>query len=157
MNRTLMVAAFAAVVVFAASTAGAVTSDHLQCFKIKDDVANAAYAATLTPTDPTFAAGVGCKILMPAKLLCVDTVKSAVTPAPPGAPDGAPAQTYLCYKTKCPLQAPTWTADDQFGTHNITVLKTGLLCAPVNTIPATTTTTLFTCASAMDCPGMATE
>ena len=85
----------------------------------------------------------------------MDTTKSAVTPPPPGAPDAEPAQTYLCYKTKCPKQQPTATFEDQFGTHNVIVKTTALVCAPVSVV--TTTTMPFVCATASDCPGMDTE
>ena len=141
-----------------AAKAEALTSDHLQCYKVKDAAAKASYVATLTPTDPAFVAANGCSIKVPAKLICVDTTKSAVSPAPPGAPDGPPAQTYLCYKTKCPASTATKTVSDQFGSHALTVGKTGLLCAPVDTVLATTTTTLDPgCLTAGDCPGMDTD
>lgn len=117
--------------VLGATTAFAQIPDHLQCFKIKDAATKAAYTADLTPTDPTFAPAPGCKLNVPAKYVCVDVVKSNVSPAPPGSPDGGAAQKYLCYKTSCPVTQPTASLDDQFGTHAITVKKTGLVCAPV--------------------------
>ena len=118
-------------------------ADHLQCFKIKDNAVKATYTANLTPTDNTFAAATGCRIKVPAKLLCVDTQKTNVTPPPPGAAAGAPAQKYLCYKAKCPKAPATTTIQDQFGTHQVTVKTTSLLCAP-EPAPTTTTTTTST-------------
>lgn len=112
------------------SQAGA-QADHLQCFKIKDALAKAEYTADITPDDLAFPASAGCTIKTPAKLLCVDAVKSNVTPTPPGADPGATAQKYLCYKAKCPKAQPTATLDDQFGTHAVEVKVTSLLCAPV--------------------------
>src|SRR5690349_5850121 len=78
------------------------TPDHLQCFKIKDAAAKKVYTADLTPGNNAFPAATGCSIFVPAKLLCIDVVKSNVMPAPQPTPPAAAAQTYLCYKAKCP-------------------------------------------------------
>jgi hypothetical protein len=137
------------------STAWAVP-DHLQCFKIKDDIEKTGYTFTITPDDPTFPAAAGCTMKTGAKLLCVDSSKSAVTPSPPGAPDGAQPGKFFCYKARCPVSEPTFTGDDQFGTHGVEVKKTQFLCAPVDTVP-TTTTTLPECFLGTDCPGSDTQ
>ena len=118
-------------VLFWTSLAQAQIPDHLQCFKIKDAAAKASYLATITPTDLTFPAAAGCEIKVPAKLLCVDAVKSNVTPNPPGSDDGIAGQKYLCYKTKCPKSQPTASLTDQFGVHAVEVKATSLVCAPV--------------------------
>ncbi|MFN2427287.1 MAG: hypothetical protein ABR587_12670 [Candidatus Binatia bacterium] len=109
----------------------AAQADHLQCYKIKDALAKGVYTADITPDDLTFPASAGCTIKTPAKLLCVDAVKSNVAPVPPGADPGSAAQKYLCYKAKCPKNQPTATLDDQFGTHALEVKTTSMLCAPV--------------------------
>ncbi len=106
-------------------------ADHLQCYKIQDALAKGVYTADITPDDLAFPASAGCTIKVPAKLLCIDAVKSNVSPVPPGAAPGAAAQKYLCYKAKCPKNQPTATLDDQFGTHAVAVKTTSLLCAPV--------------------------
>ncbi|HYC56288.1 MAG TPA: hypothetical protein VEL28_15235 [Candidatus Binatia bacterium] len=140
--------------------------DHLQCFKIKDDVDKTKYTATITPGDAAFAEAEGCTIKSPAKLLCVEAVKDDVEPDPPGAPSGRQAQPYLCYKTKCPAAAADVTALDQFGVHGVTVKKTGFVCAPATIDPTSTTTTLPPttttllepeCVAASDCPGTDTD
>ena len=130
------------------TAASAQIADHLQCFKIKDSQDKAKYNATLTPGDSAFAAAPGCIIKVPAKYLCVDTVKGAVEPAPPGAPgQQTAAQNYLCYKTKCPKIAKTpWAGRDQFGLRAVRAIKTGLVCAPI-------AATAATCETATDCPG----
>lgn len=125
-------------ILLATASAAHAVSDHLQCLKIKDTTTKAQYLADITPSDTAFAAAAGCKIKVPAKLLCVDATKSNVTPAPPGSADGLPAQKYLCYQTKCPVTKPTATITDQFGTHSVTVKSTGFVCAPVPA-PATCT------------------
>ena len=85
-------------------------------------------------------------------------VKSNVVPPPVGAPAGAPTHKFLCYKVKCLKTQPTGSVQDQFGTHNITVKSTSLLCAPVP-VPTTTTTTttsttqLGSCQANNQCPG----
>jgi len=136
----------------------AAQADHLQCFKIKDTTAKTTYTANLTPSDPNFPAATGCTVRVPPRLLCVDVVKSNVVPPPVGAPAGAPTHKFLCYKVKCLKTQPTGSVQDQFGTHNITVKSTSLLCAPVP-VPTTTTTTttsttqLGSCQANNQCPG----
>jgi len=127
------------------SPAGA-QADHLQCFKIRDTAAKASYTADLTPSDPGFPAAAGCIVRVPARLLCVDVVKSIVGTQPPGTPPGDPTHKFLCYKVKCAKAAPTATVVDQFGNHQVTVKSTSLLCAPVP-VPTTTTTTTSTTTS----------
>jgi hypothetical protein len=119
----------------------AAQADHLQCFKIRDTVAKTTFNADLTPSDPGFPVATGCIVRVPARLLCVDVVKSIVGTQPPGAPAGAPTHKFLCYKVKCPKATPATTVVDQFGNHQVTVKSTSLLCAPVP-VPTTTTTTL---------------
>jgi len=129
-----------------AADAGAQTADHLQCYRLKDSEARAKYSATLTPGNSDFPVAPGCKIKVPAKMLCVDTAKSNVTPAPPGAPAGNAAQSYLCYKAKCPKMAKKpWAGRDQFGARRMTAVKTTTVCAPV--------TEAATCTLDSECPG----
>ncbi|MBI5504773.1 MAG: hypothetical protein HY899_08210 [Deltaproteobacteria bacterium] len=120
-------------------------ADHLQCFRIKDAATRALYKADLAPTDPIFPLASGCTVRVPARLLCVDVVKSNVTPAPPGSPEGEAARPYLCYKTTCPKAQPTTNVSDQFGVHAVHVTATGLLCAPVDVPTPTTTVASPTC------------
>ncbi|HXC50997.1 MAG TPA: putative metal-binding motif-containing protein [Candidatus Limnocylindrales bacterium] len=110
--------------------AGAATADHLQCFKIKDSQAKTSYTATLTPSDPAFVPA-GCTLKVPAKLLCVDAVKTNVVPTPPGAAEGVQLQKYLCYKAKCPKLAATASLTDQFGARAVSTKTTSIICAPV--------------------------
>jgi hypothetical protein len=142
MNSTIRALVGVLVSVGLAMPAGAQVADHLQCLKIKDALGKASYTATLTPTDPTFPAAPGCLIQVPAKLLCVDVAKTNVVGTPPPGPVvGAPTDKLLCYTTKCPKESLATKVTDQFGTHQVTVKGTGLLCAPAPT-PTTTTTTL---------------
>jgi hypothetical protein len=122
-------------------------TDHLQCFKIKDTAAKTTYTADLSPSDPGFPVAVGCRLKVPARMLCIDVQKGNVAPPPPGAAVGAPTHKFLCYKVKCPKVTPAATLQDQFGTHPVTVKSTSLLCAPVP-VPTTTTTTTTT----LPCP-----
>jgi len=158
MTRTLATT----LMLLSAATAGA-QADHLQCFKIRDTIAKTSYTATLAPTDAQFPVAPNCVVRLPAKLLCVDVVKTIVPPpTPPGAAPGLPAQKYLCYKVKCPKATPTATIQDQFGTHQVTVKGTSLLCAPepaptttttTTTTTSTTTTTMAGCVTNGQCPG----
>jgi putative metal-binding protein len=132
--------ALATTLLLISAATAAAQADHLQCFKIKDTVPKVKYTANLTPTDTNFPVANGCIVKVPAKLLCIDVQKAVVVGTPPGAGPGAPAQKYLCYKTKCPKAPQPATVQDQFGTHAVTVKTTSLLCAP-EPLPTTTTTT----------------
>jgi len=106
--------------------------DHLSCFKIRDRAVRAAYTANLETSDPGIALEPGCKVKVPATMLCVDTSKTGVSPPPPGAADGPSAGRYLCYTVKCDGTRPDRTLVDQFGTHPVTVGPAKMLCAPVS-------------------------
>jgi hypothetical protein len=122
-----------------ATGAAAQVPDHLQCFKIKDTSivlkGNVDLAAA-----PPFEALPGCKISA-AKLYCVGAVKSnpvvfnIQTPITPLPYSGQPvSEARLCYKIFCKatVLAPDQTVTDQFGNHNLTKLKAGMLCTPTN-------------------------
>ncbi len=132
MRKSVLAAASAALILHTGivGAAAAATADHLQCFKIKDSQAKTSYTATLTPSDPAFVPA-GCTLKVPAKLLCVDAVKSNVVPTPAGAADGVQLQKYLCYKAKCPKLAATASLTDQFGARSVTTKTTSIICAPV--------------------------
>lgn len=110
----------------------AVMRDHLQCFRIKDEIGAAEYSMDLLtanllvpPVEP------GCTLKMPARLYCIDTATTNVTPPPPGGPVQQPAQAYLCYKAKCNQLKTFFTATDQFGAHDLSLVSTSMICAPV--------------------------
>ena len=127
---------------FAAVTAEAQLADHLACSKVKDPAPRAVYTASITPSGPDVPAAAGCLVKVPAKQLCVDVQTSDVSPSPPGAPPGGPAQRYLCYKTKCPRRPLlTVPATDQFGSRAVLVKSATHLCAPLATTTTTTSTT----------------
>ncbi len=137
-------------------SAAAVLTDHLECYTIKDTQPKTTYTATLTPGDNTLPVAPGCTVKVPAKVLCVDVDKSAVTPAPPGSAPGSQAQKYLCYKVKCPkFTKQTVPVQDQFGSRSVIIKAGNLVCAPFPA-PTTTTTTSTTipgsCATDADCP-----
>jgi len=120
--------------------------DHLQCFRIKDAMDKTIYSADVTSSNPIFAAALpDCIIRTPAKLLCVDAEKTNVDPPPPGAPPGITGQAYLCYRAKCFPTRPSTALTDQFGTHLISIKSATLVCAPVPSGDATTTTTTPAC------------
>jgi hypothetical protein len=130
-------ATLAAVVVLAALPVRAQT-DHLKCYKVRDSLPRTEYAADLGGLAPE----PGCTIRTPAKLLCVATAKTNVTPTPPGAPAGPAAGQFLCYKLKCDRRSGTpLLVTDQFGSRTLEPKPAKLVCAPV-TIGTTTSTTL---------------
>lgn len=110
--------------------AAAQVPDHLKCYKIKDPIAKTLYTADLSESLP-LSADSGCLIKTPGKLLCVDTEKTNVNPAPPGSPSPGEARRFVCYKVKCPKQTLSgvpWT--DQFGTRTLTPIGPKMVCAP---------------------------
>src|SRR5262249_30011816 len=56
---------------------------NLKCYKVKE---SAAQKVTYTADLGGLAPEPGCQVKTPAKLLCVETTKSNVSPTPPGAP-----------------------------------------------------------------------
>ena len=137
-------------VVFGVVPALAQVPDHLKCYKVKDSLAKAEYTADLGG----LAAEPDCLIKTPAKMLCVETAKTNVTPAPPGAAPGSAAGRFACYKVKC-AKGPKLpvTIDDQFGSRAAEVIGPKLLCAPANVGPTTTTTATSTTTTTMGVSG----
>jgi hypothetical protein len=110
-----------------AARAAAQVPDHLECYKIKDSAPRTPYTADLAG----LAAEPGCQVKVPAKLLCVATTKSNVSPTPPEAGNGSSVGRFLCYKVKCPKGAPdALTIRDQFGSRSVEPKVSKLLCAP---------------------------
>ena len=127
--------AAAALVLFTTANAGAQlvpNFDHLKCYAIKDFAPPKTYKVDLLPEQkPPFNLETGCKLVVPAKLFCIDVVKQNVQPAPPGAAPGPKAYDYLCYRLVCPKQTlPTLVVTDQFGHRDVTVKPPKFLCAP---------------------------
>ncbi len=130
MKRLLLMLQLVALCVVWAPSAGAQVPDHLKCYKIKDPIGRAVYTADLGESSP-LPADSGCVVKLPGKLLCVDTTKTNVSPAPPGAPSGDTAGRFVCYKVKCPktaLPSVPWT--DQFGTRTLQPVGPKMVCAP---------------------------
>jgi len=124
-----------------ATGARAQSFDHLKCYKAKDPAAKKTYTATLTG----LTAESGCIIKTPGKMLCVQTAKSAVSPAPPGGgPSGTDAGAFMCYKVKCPRGAlPPVSVTDQFGSRSLAPSSAKFICAPADVPLPTTTSTLL--------------
>jgi len=138
MKRTSHSIALAALFLAPTLPAGAQIADHLKCYKVKDPIPRVGYTADLNGLVPE----AGCVVKLPAKLLCVDTTKTNVSPPPPGAPGGTPAGRFACYKLKCPratLPSVPWT--DQFGARALQPVAAKMLCAPEAAASTTSSTT----------------
>lgn len=119
-------------------------TDHLECYKVRDGAAKAVYTADLAAVG--LPADSGCRIKVPAKLVCVPAAKTNVVPTPPGGGGSGTPNAYACYQAKCPRQTlPALPAVDQFAARTIEPRSTSLLCAPLTT--TTTSTTLQACGS----------
>jgi hypothetical protein len=124
--------------------ASALPLDTLHCFKVSDPAAKTQYVADLVPGNPDFPLAPGCRIKVPAKLLCLEADAENVTPPPPGAPAGSAARPYLCYKAKCtkaPLAVPV---ADRFGSRTVQLKSSNLVCVPADAAVTVTTTTSST-------------
>src|SRR6185503_16226939 len=135
----------------AAPTAAQVP-DHLKCFRVRDQLRQRFYTADLSGLVPE----AGCRIKVPAAMICLPSTKTNVSPIPPGGGEGPPAGSFACYRVKCPhAELPGVVIDDQFGTRTGTPAFASMLCAPLNptttgtvsttTVPPNTTTTTLTC------------
>jgi hypothetical protein len=114
--------------------------DHLKCYRIKDPALKTVYLADLLPDQqPPFSVERGCKVKVPAKLFCIDVVKTNVQPPPAQSVPGTTTHDFLCYKIACPKGTPFPTAPlmvkDQFGQREVTIKKPGLLCTPAEKVP----------------------
>jgi hypothetical protein len=125
----------AAVLVPASGRAGvpAIAFDHLKCYSITQTSPGAQFSFDVTPRDTRFPAETGCRIKPKPTQLCIPAAKTNVTPAPPGAPVGIQAGTFLCYTMICPRpDKQTLSFTDQFGTRDIQARTPNLFCTPVS-------------------------
>jgi hypothetical protein len=104
---------------------------HRKCYKIKDPATKATYTLDLAAAPEP--AEVGCILRAPAKLLCLVSTKTNVTPPPSGG--GPPTTTtgakLLCYKIKCPKASLVPVpVEDQFGGRTVTPGAAKMLCVP---------------------------
>ena len=135
--------ALAAIVLFTASTVAAQAPppfDHLKCYKISDSIKKT-YKVDLVPQQaPPFSVETGCKLVVPAKLFCIDVRKTHVQPPPPLTANGATTHDFLCYKIACPQKIDfTQSVRDQFGQRPVKVKPPKMLCAPAIKIISTPT------------------
>ena len=126
---------------FVAPAAAQPVADHLECFKVTDKSRLAYYTADLNG----FVLQAGCKIRVPAALICVPSTKTNVAPTPPGDNvEGAPTDGIACYSVRCPrVPLPGIVIEDQFGTRNATPLVARMVCGPLRptVVPTSTSTT----------------
>jgi len=117
-----------------ASPALAQRTDHLACFKARDNAPRTRYSLTLTND----AGALGCKVKVPAKLVCLESAKSNTSPTPPGGGPTTPVNSFLCYQMKCPrISVATTEMTDQFGRRTVSFKGAQLLCAPADRGPVT--------------------
>ncbi len=110
--------------------------DHLKCYEVKPDHKITA-VADLQPLQALLPPESGCKISGPV-LFCAPVEKTNVQPPPPGGPPGPQETDHLCYNIKCPQTTlPTLKVLDQFGTFNVELKKSELLCTPALKCPTT--------------------
>jgi hypothetical protein len=127
--------------------------DHLACHPLKDTLPRGSVRADLVPAlFPVFPAATGCRIKLPAKLVCEDVQKRNVEPPAPLGVDGPQASRYLCYSVACPRtgagpDAAGFDIEDQFGNRRVYPKRPRMLCAPAIALVPTPTPT----ATSLDC------
>jgi len=125
--KLLLTAAACAYVLGGTIPAGAQT--HLKCYKVRDPQARARYTANLSGLTQEN----GCQIRVPARMVCVPSNKTNVSPVPPGGGATGTPNKFACYKVRCPRAVlPNVAIHDQFGNRSITPKRSQLLCAPAS-------------------------
>jgi hypothetical protein len=120
------------------------TMDHLACYKVRDR-ARGRFTMVVTNAGVTQ----NCTAKLPARMACIESSVSAVSPTPPG---GGPASTdagnFLCYTVKCARPSPPAVAmaDDFGGSRSVDLRKAQIVCTEASrggTVagPSPTTTT----------------
>jgi len=132
-TQCLRVLGAAVAVLAMASVAGAQTTDHLKCYKIKDVAQFKSATADLTPSQVQFVTE-NCSLKGKGAQLCVPADKSGVV-IEGGTilnfPTDAANDAQLCYKIKCPNTATlSVQVSDQFGTRFIAKGKATKVCGP---------------------------
>jgi hypothetical protein len=126
------------------SSALAQSNDRFTCYAIKDSAPRGRYQVTLSSA----AGSQNCIVRTPAKIACVPSSQTAISPAAPeSGPDGSATGGFLCYLAKCALPSSTANVEDQFGRRVVKFRATRFVCDPGDLSAAapgspTTTTTL---------------
>ncbi len=101
--------------------------NHLTCFKVSIAEPKTKFRATLGAQ----AGSQTCTLKAPAKVACLVTTGTNVTPTPPGGGPAATPGDLLCYPLKCPQPAHGGaTLTDTFGQHTAAFVLPRLLCVP---------------------------
>jgi hypothetical protein len=122
-----------------AAPALAQSSGLVGCYKVKDRAPHRAFTVTVTNAGVTQS----CRVKAPARLGCLGTQISGVSPNPPGAPSLGAAGDVLCYPIRCfrPFPPAAQKTDEFGGQRLVTFRRAQLLCAPTAGASSTTTTT----------------
>lgn len=142
--KILAAAALSVATVLLALPSQAAYTDHLKCYKIKDEHRYEAAASLYTNEKlmQLLPSESDCRILVNSKEFCVPVEKQRV---PSGRPKEAPSfsiaghelrNNFLCYKVKCSYMSGvlpgSMTVVDQFGSRDISGFKTQTLCTPAS-------------------------
>jgi hypothetical protein len=118
--------------------------DNLSCFKATDSSPKGRFPTVLGgPLSPKT-----CTLKTPAKIACVATHGTSITPAPPDQQSPPVDTNFLCYQARC-SGPPAGSAEltDMLAAHQVRLRGARLICLPAQMTggitPATTTTTLF--------------
>ncbi|HYC53723.1 MAG TPA: hypothetical protein VEL28_02125 [Candidatus Binatia bacterium] len=145
--RSFLACTFTAILTASASGAYAQPYDHLRCFKIKDSTSFTAAVDLVPLHEPPFDLSAGCTVKVRSRELCVPVEKVlGDTNAPSLSITGQDLENaFLCYTVKCVDDSlpQSLTMSDQFGTRQISGVRSSKMCAPAifGAPPPTTTTT----------------
>jgi len=131
------------------------TMDHLACYKVRDP-ARGRFTMVVSNAGVTQ----NCTAKLPAKMACIESSASGITPTPPGGgPSSSAAGNFLCYTVKCARPSPPAfaMADELGGSRGVDLRKAQLVCTEASRggvvagpSPTSTTTTLATGACRFD-------
>ena len=109
------------------------------CYKVKDLAPRRVFTVTVTNAGVTQT----CRARSPARLGCLASQVSGITPAPPAGPASGTSGDLLCYRTKCPKPFPAAAqkADELGGQRIISFKRALMLCMPAGGDANQTTTT----------------
>jgi hypothetical protein len=142
LSLTLSIAlALAAGPAFAGPDNGpALGSDHLKCFKVKDELApKTVLTADVDPQQNPPFRDENCRIELPASHFCIDVAKSNVLdrndqPWPTLPITGPATGDFLCYRMRCDREVVDVETADQFRIRQIQTKRSDFFCAPAEKV-----------------------
>jgi len=115
--------------------------DNLSCFKATDSSPKGRFPTVLGgPFSPKT-----CILKTPAKIACVATHGTSITPAPPDDQSPPVIDNFLCYQARCSGPGGSAEVTDMLAARQVGLRRARLICLPAQMtaiMPPSTTTTI---------------